>query len=209
MLGAFPALWERLRNLAEVFPVNYRAGELIFPEGGFAAGTYIVGQGLVGLFRSHGTKNVCLYVAGPGELLGLEAWLDNVPPQHLTAGRALTDVNLIFLPTPAWKKALEDQEVRKLVFSCLAQMWFDVLEREAYKADAQAAVLWAFQRWGEETPQGVRLSLNPNVLAMVLGLSRTAVKQALVRLGITEGERHLILDKRNLAKAPAFTKSPQ
>lgn len=188
----------RAQNLPGVLSVKYQAGELVFPEGGFAAGVYLVAQGLVGLFRTRGYQNVCLFVAGPEDLFGLEAWLNQGRPQYRAAARALTDVNLLFLPLPVWEKAVEDEEFRKLVFSHLAQMWLDALERGAHKADAQAAILWAFQRWGQEIPEEVQLPLNTSVLAVALGLSRTAVKQAVARLGIAQREDRLVLERDRL-----------
>ncbi len=209
MHGSSFELLERVRNLSGVLSVKYRAGELIFPEGGFAAGVYLVRQGLVGLFCPCGSRNLCVYVAGPGELFGLEAWFKTARPQYRVAGRALTEADLFFLPSGLWEKAGEDREFRELVFSALAQMWLSLWEREARKTEAPAALLWAFQRWGEETPEGIRLSLSPHVLAMALGLSRGALKRAMVHLGVSQREDRLILKRERLLEAHALTRSPQ
>lgn len=195
---------ERAKDWPGALLVSYDSGELIFPEGGFAAGVYLLERGLVGLFPSATSRKPGLCLVRPGEFLGLEAWLSTERPRYQVAARALTKAQLFFFPPAVWEKALEDKEFRKLVFACLGDMWRRFLTETFSKADAQNAVLWAFQEFGEETPQGFCLPLSPGLLAQALGISRTKLKQALARLGAMQDGDLLVLPKK-----PAFTGSPR
>jgi CRP-like cAMP-binding protein len=198
----------KILELAKDWPgvllVSYGSGELIFPEGGFAIGVYLVERGLVGLFPSATSQKPGLYLARPGEFLGLEAWLSAERPRYQAAARALTKTQLLFFPPAVWEKALEDKEFRKLVFASLGDMWRRFLTEKFSKADTQNAVLWAFQEFGEETSQGFSLPLSPGLLAQALGISRTKLKQALASLGVAQDGDFLVLPKK-----PALTGSPQ
>lgn len=192
---SFPEFVERARAWPGVLPVRYAADELIFPAGGFATGVYLVEKGLVGLFPRGERQKPVFHLVGPGEFLGLEGWLSEKRPRYRAAARALTPANLLFFPPPVWEKVVADAEFRNLIFSTLGQMWANFLAKDWEPGDGRRAVLWAFQRWGERTPRGLCLSLNPGLLAQALGLPRTTVKQALARLDVAQEGEVLVMRK--------------
>ncbi len=202
-------LLEQARRWPGVLTVSYAARELIFPQGGFATGAHLVSRGLVGLFRDTGSLRACLRVLGPGEFLGVEGWLGEERPQYRTAARALTEVELLFFPPCVWERAWANREFQSLVLASVAQTWTDFLEQELRRGDAKNALLWAFQRWGQESTEGLKLALGTHLLASVLGLSRPALKQAFADLDVAQDGEFLVLQGERGARVPALTGSPR
>lgn len=192
-----------------VLPVSYATRELIFPAGGFASGVHLVTRGLVGLYAPSAKEKVAFHVLRSGDLLGLEAWLFPERPQYLATARALTDVDLLFFPPPVWTKVLEDPEFQRLLFAAIAQTWKGMVTKSIYQLEAKSAVAWAFQHWGEPTPQGLRLPLSLGLLAQVLNLSRTTVKLALQRLNVAQNGEFLIWSMGSAQEILASTESPR
>ncbi len=209
MLSAVKDLVGYAQRVPGVLSVAYAARELIHPAGGFASGVYLVAQGLVGLYAPNHGQRVVFHVLKPGDFLGLEAWLPDARPQYVATARALTDVDLLFFPPPVWNRAMEDTEFRALVFAALGQIWKGLITKDIHHRDAQGGVVWAFQHWGERTPHGVRLPLNLSLLAQILGLSRTTLKQALRRLGVVQDGDALMLPKAWAQDFLGATGSPQ
>lgn len=180
----------RERLIAEVaglpgtLVVPHRAGDLIFQDGAFAAGVYLVSQGLVvvGGYLSEEPRAVAL--AGRGDLLGLEAWHSITPPRYEGFARALTETELLFATADAWSRALDRPAFRELALASLADLVLDQRRLALHRDCPDRALAWALVRWGQPVAgQGqVRLEIPAGTLASILGVSRGALRQAVTCL---------------------------
>jgi CRP-like cAMP-binding protein len=164
--------------------VPHHPGDLIFQDGAFAAGVYLVAEGLVtvGGYAPGTPRPVAL--AGRGDLLGLEAWRSEPAPRYQGFARALTAATLLFATADAWSRALDRPPFRELVLSALVELVLDRRPLALYRDRPELALAWTLIRWGEKTDgEGqVRLSIPAATLASILGVSRNAVRQAVARL---------------------------
>ncbi|MBC7093685.1 Crp/Fnr family transcriptional regulator [Candidatus Bipolaricaulota bacterium] len=182
MDGRRQRLLAELQALPGTLEVHYGAGELIFQEGAFAAGVYVVAEGLVirGGYVLGTSQPVA--VAGPGDLLGVETWRLDIPPRYWGFARALTAAILRFAPAGVWKEALEQERFRDLVLSILAESVLDWHTLALYREHAERVLAWFLLRWGQDDGDQVRLPVSTTLLASLLGLSRHTVRQALTQL---------------------------
>ncbi|MFH1609471.1 MAG: Crp/Fnr family transcriptional regulator [Candidatus Bipolaricaulota bacterium] len=182
MDGRRERLLAELQALPGTLEVHYGAGELIFQEGAFAAGVYVVAEGLV-IRGGHvlGTSQ-SVAVAGPGDLLGVEAWRLDIPPRYWGFARALTAAILPFAPAGVWKEALEQERFREMVLSSLAERVLDWYTLALYREHPERVLAWFLLRWGQNDGDKVRLPLFTAILSSLLGLSRHTLRQALNRL---------------------------
>jgi len=154
----------------------------------------------VGHYATPGPRPV--WLAGPGDLLGLEAWHASTPPRHRGFARALTETALLFAPGDAWARALDRSPVRELVLSALVQLVLDQQALASRRDQPEQAVAWALARWGMPRDHEVELPAPAATLAAILGLSRNALRQAVARLTKLNAARqvngHLRGDPRRL-----------
>lgn len=160
--------------------VPHRAGDLIFQDGAFAAGIYLVSKGLVMVGGYVPDEPRAVAVAGRGDLLGLEAWRSMIPPRYEGFARALTETELLFATADAWSRALDRPPFRELVLATLADLILDQRTLALHRSRPERALAWALVRWGEAVAgQGlVRFEIPAAILASVLGVSRSTLRQA-------------------------------
>lgn len=193
--------WQRLQaevaSLPESLTVVHRAGDLVFQEGAFAPGVSLVTEGLVVLGGQTFGAPRPVALARPGDLLGLEAWGEDQPPRYRGFARALTDTTLLFAPTHAWTRALDRPGFRSLVLAALADLILAEQALALHRDRPDHAVAWALLRWGlPEEKDRLHLPVPAATLSQVLGLTRTALRQAvaqLAELGAAEAvDGHLV-----------------
>jgi CRP-like cAMP-binding protein len=184
--------------------VTHRPGDLIFQDGAFAAGVYLVAEGLVAVGGSGPGAPRPVALAGRGDLLGLEAWRSEPSPRYQGFARALTPATLLFATADAWARAMDRPPFRELVLSALAELVLDRRTLALHRDHPELALAWTLVRWGERTDgEGqVRLSISAATLASILGVSRNALRQAVARLSDLAAAHqvngHIVGDTRRL-----------
>lgn len=89
---------EALSRLEEaMLPIRYGEGDLIFQEGSYGAGIYIVSYGLIQYGRQVGGKRHILRLVGPGEMIGITALFMEGQPTRLGYAKGLTDTVVAFI----------------------------------------------------------------------------------------------------------------
>jgi len=173
-----------VESLPGMLVVNHHQGDLIFQDGAFAAGVYLVSAGLVMVGGYAPDEPRAVALAGPGDLLGLEAWRSATPPRYEGFARALTPTTLLFATADAWARALDRQPFRDLVLSALAELVLDRRALALHRDRPERSLAWTLLRWGERFDDGnrVRLTVPAAVLSSILNLSRSALRQAATRL---------------------------
>ena len=173
-----------VKSLPGTLVVDHHQGDLIFQDGAFAAGVYLVSEGLVMEGRYAPDEPRAVALAGPGDLLGLEAWGSATPPRYEGFARALTATTLLFATSDAWARALDRPPFRELVLSALADLVLDRRALALHRDRPDRSLAWTLVRWGERVDDGsrVRLTVPAAILASVLHLSRSALRQASSRL---------------------------
>lgn len=118
-------------------------------------------------------------------------------PRYRGFARALTDTTLLFAPTHAWTRALDRPGFRSLVLAALADLILAEQALALHRDRPDHAVAWALLRWGlPEEKDRLHLPVPAATLSQVLGLTRTALRQAvaqLAELGAAEAvDGHLV-----------------
>jgi CRP/FNR family transcriptional regulator, dissimilatory nitrate respiration regulator len=100
------AQFRRLVTLAKI--VNFRKGHLIFHEGDPCPGVYIVGSGMVRVFKSGaGGKEHVLHMVGPGNTFAEVAAIGGFDLP--ASAEAVSKTTCAFLPASGFRKLLEDE----------------------------------------------------------------------------------------------------
>jgi CRP/FNR family transcriptional regulator, dissimilatory nitrate respiration regulator len=103
-----PAQFRRLATLAKI--CNFRKGHLIFQEGDPCPGVYIVGSGVVRVFkRRSGGKEHVLHMVSPGETFAEVAAIGNFDLP--ASAEAVSKTTCVLLPIAPFRKLLEDDPV--------------------------------------------------------------------------------------------------
>lgn len=168
-----------VQSLPGVLTIDYGPGELLFQEGAFAAGVSLVAQGLVICGRYILGESVPTSLAGPGDLLGVEAWLPRGPARYCGYARANSAVRTLFLNTEGWRAGFEQPELRELVLGALATAALDNEMIRGLRGRPDKALAWLLWRWGEPTAGGLRLPAATALLASLIGESKNAIRKAL------------------------------
>lgn len=115
---------DRLRVLEEAFiarnplQVRYAAHELIFQAGSYAAGVYLVTDGIVQeSYSAMSEQGVPTVLLGPSRLIGGEALLLNDSHLHCVSCRAVSEVSLLFLERTVFDPAAEDGDGLRCVLA--------------------------------------------------------------------------------------------
>ena len=88
--------------MALKLPVQYEKGDLIFQEGEFASGIYIICQGMVRVGKYYRGKRLTLELLRAGELLGLEALVSEGPTTRPGYAQAVEPTKVAFLEKGAF-----------------------------------------------------------------------------------------------------------
>lgn len=86
--------------------LHFPAGRVIFEEGSFSEGIYLIDEGLVEIYCCDGQKALILAIMKPGELIGTATMLSGKP--RSASARAKTDVDATFYDRDSYKRAIED-----------------------------------------------------------------------------------------------------
>jgi CRP/FNR family transcriptional regulator, dissimilatory nitrate respiration regulator len=97
--------FERLANMAQT--CQFRKGQWIFREGEECPGTYIVGDGLVRVFKTAASgKEHVLHIVGPGKTFAEVATIGGFPcPAN---AEAIAPTTCVLLPMEPFRKSLQD-----------------------------------------------------------------------------------------------------
>jgi len=187
--GLSEAVFKELMQLR--MPIRYLRGELIFQQGEFASGIYIICRGMVRVGKYYRGKRLTLELLQAGDLLGIEALAGTAPATRCSYAQALENTQLAFLEKgafldfcrahPAITAGLYRQALSKIII--LKQK----LVRSALaSADERVAgiLLELGQSCGTATRAGLslRLRLGRAELAELAGVSLETLIRSLSRL---------------------------
>lgn len=182
-------LLESVKGIPGTLSISYNAGELLFQVGAFAAGIYVVEQGIVVQGIYHQGEPVPTSLRAPGDVVGVESWLAESPPRYRGFARALTAVRVRFVSTQDWVQALTSPQFRERLFDYLAKAWLNREVLHSLAGEPERALVWLLWCWGESKSDQLVLPANTSLIAHLIGCSRNAVGKALqilVREGTLE-----------------------
>ena len=206
---------EALDELAALMrPISYRAGDLIFQEGGPSIGLYVISEGLVQFGKLSGRRNRrrILKILGPGDIFGEEALFEPEVCACPGYARALTDTSLAFVQRDVFLAFMERHPsvarhfcewlTRELkIFECkLVELAYEPLEQNLLRL-----LLILMERFGVRDDQGIciNIELTRQHLAEMLGVHLDSVIHELSRLrdqGLLTFKKHymVIVDAERL-----------
>lgn len=212
--GVSPQTLSRLEEA--LLPIRYEEGDLIFQEGAYAAGIYIVSQGLIQYGRmvgphSHRKRHI-LKLVGPGEIIGLEALFIEGQPMRLGYAKALSDTVVAFIERDLILELLPEEP--SLALNLCRRLAREVLFLE-YKLTRSVCrtieenlallLLSLGRRYGIREEEGlyIGVELKRSTIADVLGISLESLMRAMRKLrerGIirVEGRKIFICDEERL-----------
>lgn len=192
-------------------PTAYPEGALLFVEGQSPRGAFMVCKGRVKLsITSPNGKTIIVKIAGPGELIGMNATLQGRP--YDATAETLQTAQVNFIRREDFLKFLHEhgeatfRAAEHLSRSCHAA--YDQIRSIGLSASAPeklARLLLDWARDGENTKQGirVRLALTHEEIAQVIGSSRETVTRTLgmfkkKQMAELKGSTLLIRDQKAL-----------
>jgi CRP-like cAMP-binding protein len=195
---------------------QYKRGQAVFQEGDDADGFYVIGDGLVKVFKmSMDGKEQILHILGPGEPFG------EVPvfsgQRFPASAETIVESRLIFLPRPEFVNLITRNP--SLVLNMLAVLamrlrqfatQIENLSLKEVPARLAAYLLYLAREQGEE--DSVKLHISKGQLASLLGtvpetLSRVFSKMTAQTL-IEVDDRHIrFLDRDGLAELAEYGKN--
>jgi CRP/FNR family transcriptional regulator len=177
---------EDLRALAAEARVRRLSkGELLFLEGEPVRGLFVVGKGLVKVYKldPEGRKQVVLHVEGPGRFLA-EVALFLERPTYPASAEALEESEVLALPKERFFQLLEERpQLARSLIRYLArrqERLLHLLDRPVFHEVRERLCEFLLERLAEEG-QGFRLPTNPE-LAALLGTVPEAVSRNLGEL---------------------------
>jgi len=197
-----------------LLPIGYREGELIFQAGAYAAGIYIVSQGLVQYGRWVGGRRHILRLVGPGEIIGLTALFMEGQPTRLGYAKALSDTLVAFIERDLILELLPQEP--SLALNVCKWLTREVLFLEykltrsvcrTIEENVALLLLNLGRKYGIKEERGlyIGVELKRATMADILGISLESLMRVLRRLrerGIVsfEGRKILIRDEERLAE---------
>ncbi len=200
---------EALDGLAALMrPIAYRAGDLIFQEGGPSAGLHIVLSGLIqyGKFSGRHNRRRILKILGPGDTFGEEVlFYPELVCPYVGFARALTDASVAFIAKGSLLALMESYPVvaRRLcewlarqlrVFECkLVELSYEPLGQNLLRL-----LLTLRERFGVREQEGIclKVPLTRQNLAELLGTHLDTVIHELSKLrdqGLLAFRKHCIV----------------
>jgi CRP/FNR family transcriptional regulator len=208
--GVSPKALSRLEEA--LLPIRYREDELIFQEGAYAAGIYIVSQGLVQCGRHAGGRRHILKLVGPGEMIGLESLFMEGQPTRLGYAKALTDTVVAFIERDLILELFPKEP--SLALNLCRRLTREVLFLEykltrsvcrTIEENVALLLLSLGRKYGikEEGGLYIGVELKRSTMADILGISLESLMRVLRKLrerGIIsfEGRRIIIRDEERL-----------
>ena len=212
--GVSPEALSRVEEA--LLPIRYEEGDLIFQEGAYAAGIYIVSKGLIQYGRTVGPhshrKRHILKLVGPGEVMGLEALFIEGQPTRVGYAKALTDAVVAFIERELILELLPGEP--SLALNLCRRLAREVLFLEykltrsvcrTIEENVALLLLSLGQRYGIREEKGlyIGVELKRSTIAEVLGISLESLMRVLRKLrerGIIriEGRKIYICDEEQL-----------
>ncbi len=194
--------WDRIRETYSPLHVRYPQCELIYQAGTYAAGSYLIADGLVSdqcTSTSTRLQRLPLEILGPGNLVGLEILLDPPSDLHLSSARAVTETNLLFFKRELFLEILgEEDEVRRYCMQGLAKRFYFLKQQPACSGRASIEermcdlLLKLANACGQRTEDGNTLlpsKVTPMILARLIGLSTAKTLRIITSLpGVSSSE---------------------
>lgn len=194
---------------------HYRKGQVVFQEGDDGNGFYVIGHGLVKIFKmSMEGKEQILHILGPGEPFG------EVPVfsgQRFPANaETLTESRLLFLPRPAFVTLITGNPSLALnMLAVLARRLrqfttqIENLSLKEVPARLAAYLLYLAREQGKEN--AVRLTISKGQLASLLGTVPETLSRVFSRMNsqdlIEVEDRHIrLLDRERLEDLAEYGK---
>lgn len=188
--------------------VSYRAGDLIFQEGGPSAGLHIVLSGLIqyGKFSGRHNRRRMLKILGPGDTFGEEVlFYPELVCPHVGSARALIDSSVAFITKNSFLALMESHPsiarhmcewlARQLrIFECkLVELAYEPLEQNLLRL-----LLTLMERFGVREEEGICLEVpfSRQDLAELLGAHLDTVIHELSKLrdqGLLAFRKHCIV----------------
>ncbi len=194
--------WNRISETYSTLHVRYPQGELIYQAGTYAAGSYLIVDGLVSdqcTSSGNPLQHPPLEILGPGNLVGLEILLDPPSDLHLSCARAVTETNLFFFKRELFLEILgEEDEVRRHCIQGLAKRFYSLKQQPAYSGRAPIEermcnlLLKLADECGQRTENGNILlppEVTPMILARLFGVSNAKAIRIITSLpGVLSSE---------------------
>jgi len=209
--GGSPEALSRLEEA--LLPIRYEEGDLIFQAGAYAAGIYIVSQGLIQYGRWAGGRRHILKLVGPGEMIGLEALFMEGQPTRLGYAKALTDAVVAFIERDLILELFQREP--PLALNLCRRLTREVLFLEykltrsvcrTIEENVALLLLSLARKYGIKEEKGlyIGVELKRSTMADILGISLESLMRVLRKLrerGIIsfEGRRIFICDEERLA----------
>jgi CRP-like cAMP-binding protein len=171
--------------------VQYERGDLIFQEGEYASGIYIICHGMVRVGKYYRGKRLTLELLKRGEILGMEALTDEGPTTRPEYAQAIEDTKVAFLEKavflaflrehPAITAGLYQKALEKIVI-----LQRKVVQLGLASADERVAgiLLELGESCGKETRSGIAINvrLGRAELAELAGVSLETLIRSLSKL---------------------------
>ena len=194
--------WDRISETYSPLHVRYSQGELIYQEGTYAAGSYLIVDGLVSDQCTSSTTRLHhppLEILGPGNLVGLEILLDPPSDLHLSSARAVTETNLFFFQRELFLEILEEEDnVKRHCIQRLAKRFYFLKKQSTYSSRASIEermcdlLLKLADECGQRAEDGNVLlppKVTPMILARSFGLSNAKTLRIITSLpGVSSSE---------------------
>ncbi|MFZ0450060.1 MAG: Crp/Fnr family transcriptional regulator [Desulfatiglandaceae bacterium] len=195
---------------------QYEKGQTIFQEGDDGNGFYVIGDGLVKIFKmSMDGKEQILHILGPGEPFG------EVPVfsgQRFPANaETLIDSRLLFFPRPAFVTLISDNPSLALnmlaVLAMRLRQFTTQIENLSLKeVPARLAAYLLYLAREQEEKNSVRLSISKGQLASLLGTVPETLSRVFSKMnnqGLIEvDDRHIrFLDRDRLEELAEYGKN--
>ncbi|MFQ5794127.1 MAG: Crp/Fnr family transcriptional regulator [Candidatus Bipolaricaulia bacterium] len=192
--------------------IEYKKGELIFQEGSFASGVYIICSGQVkyGKYSANRKKNRLLKIINHGGILGMEELFEPIP--RIGYARALKDTQVAFIERSHFVKFIGKHpamllRICKELSRELMIFEFKLVEAsyETLEKNISRLLLSLAARYGVQKKSGlyIEAELSRTDLAQMLGISLETAIHMLARLknkGLIASDKHriIIIDKEGL-----------
>jgi len=169
------------------FDIRYAADELICQSGSYAAGIYLVTDGIaIESYVDREAEVVPTDLLGAGDLIGFELLAPDGGPLHCTSCRAVSGVRLAFLERSAFDAAMDDHPALSAFVTAhlagralrgIRALWRARLAPSTRVQDLIADL----SRFGVPTEDGVALppELDIRLIADLTALSKRRVKDAI------------------------------
>ncbi len=204
--------WDRISKTYSPLHVRYPQGELIYQAGTYAAGSYLIADGLVSdrcISLSTPRQRPPLEILGPGNLVGLEILLDPPADLHLSCARAVTETNLFFFKRELFLEILgEEDEVRRHCVQGLAKRFYCLKQQPEYLSHASIEkrmcnlLLKLADECGQRAENGnifLPPKVTPMILARLFGVSKAKALRVITSLpGVLSSETPINLSLETL-----------